>query len=130
MTTDTREFYLLDTSHKPKARQRHVDEDEDHDEGPPVVSHGAPLMVWWGPNGCGYGNSLVLPFVGKYTAADIQRRQTSSASPTSSAPCMSWPSTMPPSRSIGGHRRRTVARCSLSVAPIPAPASQEEDGDA
>lgn len=33
-------------------------------------------MVWWGVNNSGYGNSLVVPWVGKYTAATIRKHLT------------------------------------------------------
>lgn len=70
----SREFYLLDMRHKPKPTEQNDDEDAcdcGRDSGPPMHDWGAPLRVWWGPNNSGYGNSLALPFVGKYTAETI-----------------------------------------------------------
>ncbi len=63
-----REFFLLDMRYKPEVTPGACcDECGHHIDGPPpLVKHGAELMVWWGPNNSGYGNSLVSPWVGRY----------------------------------------------------------------
>ena len=68
-----REFFLLDLRHKPVPSEH--DECTDCEECPPparFTKHGAKLMVWWGPNHSGYGNSLVHPWVGRYTEAHVR----------------------------------------------------------
>lgn len=52
------EFYLLDLRYRPAERC-----------DPPRAD--APLMVWWGPNDSGYGNSLAPPWVGRYSPERI-----------------------------------------------------------
>ena len=63
MSEDTREFFLLDMRHKPKGPRF---------GRPQMHRHDCPLMVWWGVNNSGYGNSLADPWVGRYTAAKIK----------------------------------------------------------
>lgn len=68
---DDDEFYLLDLRYKPREAEDGGDEGE-HVRPFTFTTHGAPLMVWWGPKDNGYGNSLAAPWVGRYTAKRIR----------------------------------------------------------
>lgn len=58
-----RDFFLLDLRQKPELTT---------DCSPRFTKLGAELMVWWAPNHKGYGNSLVHPWVGRYTEAQVR----------------------------------------------------------
>lgn len=65
-----REFFLLDMRHKPAAS-----DGCGCDGCPSPCPHtklGAELMVWWAPEDKGYGNSLVHPWVGRYSEARLR----------------------------------------------------------